>query len=64
MISHLMQFDALAVVDKQMFLLGYGEHVFVLEEMNVSDQLFGLKFTFQLFLFPIEQSNMSFFRAD
>jgi hypothetical protein len=44
-ISHLVQFDTLRIIHVQVLFLSNSEHVFILEEMNISNELFRLKFS-------------------
>ena len=59
-ISHLMKFDALRIIHIEIFFLSYSKHVFILQKMDVSDELFGLEFANELLIFPVKHSDMSF----
>lgn len=63
-VSHLMQLDALAIVDVKVLLLSHCKHVFVIQEVNISHHLLGLELAPQVLLLPIKQRDVPFSRPD
>ena len=60
-ISHLMQFNALRVVDIEVLFLSNSKHILILQKMSVPDNLFSLKLAKKIFLFPVKKSDMALF---
>ena len=55
-----MDLDPLVVVYVQIVALGRCKHRVVLQEAHIIDLFFGLKFHDQVFLLPIEHSQVAF----
>ena len=60
-VSHLVKFYSLTIVNVQIFLLGNGEHVLILQEVNVSNELLCLEFTHKVLFFPVHHCYVTLF---
>ena len=64
MVSHLMQLNALAIVDIHVLLLCNSVHMLILQEAHISHELLGLELTHQVFVLPVKHCNMSLLRSN
>ena len=63
MVPHLMELNALVIVNIEILFLSNSEHIFVLQEVDVTHKLLGLEFCNKIFVLPVKHSYMSLSRA-